>query len=530
MAQTADEVAVHAQAYLSIGQTDRAADLLERALAEDPDDLGLLLTLAKTRSAQGRWAEAVEVARAAVAVDAVSPAARLVLAEAALRLGDTVLTAEQAEVVLARRPEDPTALLLLAASGADDRSPAGRALTRERSRRALSSGDEPWMIAMAARLETHAGKVSEARRLVSAGLERHPTDDGLLRARLDLASEPSDETVAVVEDLLAASPTDPDLHFRYLALVAQRRRRRLTALWAAPVATALGLTVLDGAWRFVWVALVLVLGLGSALGGLRESQGVPAPVRAGLALGGPWEWAERAAVRIGSLAVVLGSLVLAGGVPAGAVLLVVASGCWVVARAVQLRRERRSARDADAATRPVVGGTPSQAEDRTTAGSPPGPATVSVAADRRFQALATPVLLLPVAALSLLPASTPEDLAARAALGLVAAVVALTAVTESVGWGPLPTVRRTAVVQRSVVVVLAVAAAVLLVPSADRMGQATAEWTRENPSTRDVGPTGEVRPTVPPSSLTPAPSPSISVTVPDLSVLTDLPDLGPSQD
>lgn len=522
MPQNAEEAAFRAQAYLSIGQADRAADLVQDALTDDPDDLGLLLTLAKARSAQGLWAEAVEVARAGVAVDADSTAARLLLADAALRLGDTALTAEQSGVVLAQRPENPTALLLLAASGADDRSADGRALTRERYRRALSSGDEPWMVAMAARLEAHVGQVSEARRLVTSGLERHPTDEGLLRSRLDLDSDSSEDSFAAVADLLAASPTDPDLRFRYLALVAQRRRRHLTALWAAPVASALGLTVLEGAWRFVWAAVVLLLGLGAVLGAVRSAQGVPAPVRAQLALSRPWGTVERAVLRLGSFAVVVGSLLLAGSVPTGAVVLVLATLCWVVARGAQRHRERRSAREADDDRGAPHATHSGAAGDSAPGAGAPGPATVSVAAGRRVQALVTPVLLLPVAALSLLPATSSDDLAARATLGLVAAVVALTAVVESVGWGRLPTVRRVAAVQRTVVAFLAVAALVLLVPSAGQLGRATAEWVRENPSQRDGGPGGQSPVTVPPGRLTPAPAPSISVTVPDLSGLTDL--------
>jgi len=527
VAQTVDEVTYLAQAYLSVGQADRAADLVERALADDPDDVGLLLTLSKARSAQGLRTEALELARAAVAVDADSTDARLVLSDAALKTDDGALAAEQAGVVLAQHPENPTALLLLAASGADDRSATGRRLTRERYRRALSSGDEPWMVATAARLEAHVGQVSEARRLVDAGLERHPTDERLLRVRLDLQPDPTEESFAAVADLLAASPTDPGLRFRYLALVAQRRRRHLTALWAAPVAAALGLTVLGGPWRFVWVGLVLLLGLGTVLGAVRAAQSVPAPMHEQLALRRPWDTVDRAVLRIGSSAVVVGSLLLAGGVPTGAVLLVLATLCWAVARAAQRHRERRSAREVDDDVRA------SQAQPRGAAAAAEGgaahetvgPATVSVAGGRRLQALVTPVLLLPVAAASLLPATTPEDLAARATLGIVAAVVALAAVAESVGWGRLPTVRRVAAVQRTVVAVLAVAALLLLVPSTDRLGQASAEWVRENPSTRDRGPGDQSPVTVPPGRLTPTPAPSISVTVPDLSGLTDL-DLG----
>lgn len=516
MAQTAEEVAYRAQAYLSIGQTDRAADLVQTALADAPEDLGLLLTLAKTRSAQGRWAEAVEVARSAVAVDADAVPARLVLAEAALRLGDTALTAEQSEVVLARRPEDPTALLLLAASGADDRSAAGRALTRERYRLALSVGDAPWMVAMAARLEAHVGQVSEARRLVEAGLERFPTDDGLMQARLDLEPDPTEESLTVVADLLAASPTDPSLRFRYLALVAQRRRRRLAALWVAPVVTALGLTVLEGPWRFVWVAVVLFLGLGTALGGVRDAQGVPAPVRADLALRTPWDIVERGLLRLGAFAVTLGALVLAGGETAGAAMLVLAALGWVGARAAQRHRERRSAHETDDATRPPDSRVSVTAARRGAADA--GPATVSVAAGRRLQALVTPVILSPLAVLSLLPASTPEDLAARATLGVVAAIVALTAILDSIGWGRLPTVRRTALVQRSVVAVFAVAAALLLVHSAGRLAEARALQVQEEPS-----PGGTTVPT-------PGPTPSISVPVPDLSGITDLPELDLTED
>lgn len=98
------------------GKTDEARTLLERAVAAAPEDAKPRLYLAAAHFADGSRFEALTACRKAVELDSTLCAAQLSLAWMYLETGDQERAREAAEAVVAKRPWDRVARLILAVS------------------------------------------------------------------------------------------------------------------------------------------------------------------------------------------------------------------------------------------------------------------------------------------------------------------------------------------------------------------------------------------------------------------------------
>jgi tetratricopeptide (TPR) repeat protein len=104
---------LEARALTVLGRRGEAEDLLDRALAEVPDDADLLTSRAGLHSSRGALARAEDMLRQAVAIDAFHLQARLRLTELLERGGRLEEAAEVLEDLLKANPGQPDALAAL---------------------------------------------------------------------------------------------------------------------------------------------------------------------------------------------------------------------------------------------------------------------------------------------------------------------------------------------------------------------------------------------------------------------------------
>ncbi|RWZ67752.1 hypothetical protein ELQ92_00285 [Labedella populi] len=521
MADPVEGVVYRAESFLAVGQVDRADSLLRDELVQRPDEPALLLTLAKVFQVRRQWPDVVQTATAALESNPDSLAARMMIAWAAYQIGDLALMKQHLDVVLTHRPDQPTALMYLALHGERDHSTAGKRRTREIYRSALErSGGDPWYLLMAAKIEVRLADSAGARRLVDAGLAENPTDVDLLQMKAGLATTSIEESMGIVSGLLAGSPADPALRARFDALVSARRRAVLSMLWLAPALIALVIAFLDGPFRTG--ALVAVGAASFTVWGVRNAsiQALPPGYQAELASNAPWRLAVRSGGRTAAALTVVGAILLAFQVPFGAWFLVLAAGSWAVARLASLSHERRLAASADADLAALQPGIVSAAGE----GSTIGPATRAVHRLRWRHAVTTPLLLIPFCVVGLIPAGSPDEApAARAALGMIAAIVGLTAIAAATPWVREPG-RQSATVWR--VVRLAVPGVLLTLVFLVGLANAvwvTGAWASGQAETPAEEPTTPA--TIPPGYFddleSPAPIPTF--TIPEF----DLPSIPP---
>jgi tetratricopeptide (TPR) repeat protein len=431
VAEEADPVAgvvYRAESYLAVGQVERAETLVRDELGRRPDDASLLLMLAKIYEARGMWPEVISTARATLEANPDSLTSHMMLAWAGHQVGDRDLMKRSLDEVLEHRPDQPTALMYLALHNAPDRSKAGIERTRALIARSLEhGGGDPWYTMMAAQLEVFLGRRSEARRLVDAGLAQNPLDAQLLKLKADLAID-NDESMGILTGLLASSPADASLRARFDALVAARRRALLSMLWLAPALIALGVGLTSGGLRVSWLIGVAAASFTVWGTRLRTVKALPAPYRAELDSTVPWRVATRVGGRMSASLTLLGCYLLVIGVAPGAWLLVLATLGWVVTRLASLAKERRVAAEIDAQAAAMAGAEPADARSG-------GPAVRAVARGRWSRAVTTPLLVIPGCVFGLIPAGPPDEgSTARAALGLIAAIVGLTSLVEATPW------------------------------------------------------------------------------------------------
>ncbi|MBI9115891.1 tetratricopeptide repeat protein [Sanguibacter suaedae] len=515
MADEIDGVVYRAESFLALGRSDRAETLVREALAQAPRDARLLLALARVLDDQERWSDVLTTTEAALVADPDLVPAHILRAWAAYRLQRWDVMDQHVSVVLAREPENPVAHMCRALSGLRDTSPAGRVRVRESYLLALEySGGAAWFVRTAAEIEVHLGNTAEARRLVDEGLERFPTDTGLLMTKAGFDGTPTEESLDIVSGMLAGSPTDPRLQAMFDSVVSRRRRRLLTMLWFMPVLLALGCVVPGGGFRAAWVALVLVAGF--LVFGVRSAtlERLPDPVREELASRAPWRLVTRYGATLAVVAGAGGGVVLSMGGVFGAWGLVVAVLAWAATRAAGLGYERAQARRADDAI---------AAESGADRGSRAGPLTSRLVRERFRHAFVVPVLLLPLVFVALFPGASPEDEAARSAIGVIAAVVALVAVAEAVvltaSVADGPSARGVLLV-----VVPVLLAGALLVTSTGGVADAVREWgAQERSRTPLVVPSTT---TFDPDRFTPRPAPTVSIPTFEFQEFPEIPDLG----
>lgn len=512
-----------ASAMRQLGRLDRADRMIRDALAQDPTEPALLLALSRVLGDQQRWDEAIDAAQAALATTDDPASAHVEIAYAATQTGQWSLVEEHARAVLEESPGEPVALVHLAVAVAHtDRGTEGRERFRGLYREAFArtGGGTPWSTAVAVWLERTAGSSVEAIHLVDAGLERWPTDRWLLGQKADLASSGT-QSIEIYEGLLADRPDDTLVRARYDDAVRRRMLGLHAVLWVLPVVSAVGVVVTDGGWRALWTvgALVLLVLWGSAAFSVRSK--LPETVRTARDAPGSrrsaTRWGRRFAVACGTA----GTLALGADAAFGAYLLVTALVGWLVVRLVEGLHARRAARADDEQLRPQSTTDEAGQEARR------APGTMVAAALRRHRSAAVlvPVELVPLFVFALWPEAPGalDDRIGRGVVGVVAAVVALVAIAESVGWDrrhrPALTIAWR-LVQRGVPAV--VLASLLVVSGAQLVAAVsrTAELERSSGTGGQVTPDGDTDggesadpapdPLVPSPNI-PRPSPSIDI-------------------
>jgi tetratricopeptide (TPR) repeat protein len=516
VADPVEGVVYRAEAFLAVGQIDRAETLLRDGLGQRPDDPALLLTLAKVFEARRLWPDVISTATAALEANPNSLNARMMIAWAAYQVGDRDLMKLHVDEVLSHRPDQPTALMYLALHAAPDRSTTGKRRTRDLIARSLEhGGGGPWFTVMAAKLEVFLGGSAEARRLVDDGLAQNPTDAQLLTLKADLASTTTDESIDIVSGLLATSPADPSLRSRFDALVANQRRGLLVMLWVTPALVALGVWLTSGGFRIVSLIAVAALALVAWGARLSTVASLPAGYRRELDSKAPWRVATRYGGGAAAVLTVVGGVLLAVGVTPGAWVLACAVLGWVVTRFASLAHERAVAASADAELESMSG--TADADSRVW-----GPATRGVVRGRWSRAFYTPLLLVPLCFVGLIPPDAPDEhSAARAVIGVIAAVVGLMSLAEAAPWARDPGRPATTFWRVLRLGIPGVLLALVLVGSLAHLTWATSAWAEGGPPAPSDDRTTPA--TISPDYLdnlqSPAPAPTIDI--PDF----DLPDI-----
>lgn len=513
-------VVYRAESFIAVGQVDRAETLVRGELGRHPDDASLLLTLAKVFETRGQWPEVVSTATAALEANPNSLNARMTLAIAGYRLDDRELMKRNLDEVLAHRPDQPTALMYLAFHESDDRSAAGKKRTRMLYRRALEhGGGDPWYIAAAARMERRFGSISEARKLVDAGLEQNPTDAALLQLKTEFSTTTTDESMGILGGLLASSPTDPALRARFDAIISTRRLGLLLMLWLAPVLTALVVAFTAGPFRIG--GLIAVAAMSFTVWRARNSsiRALPPFYRDELASHAPWRVATRLGGYASATATFLGGALLAVEIAAGAWLLALSVVGWIVARFAALEHERKRALDADAELAVLRPGT---------AGPGPGPTSHNLGQERWRYVIITPIGVIPFLVVGLIPPGTADvSGAARAVVGIIAAVVGVASLVGAVPWvggygSALATWRGIRLVVPGVLLGLALLGCLL------NLSTATTGWPADRPGERTESPS--TPPTIPPGYFDDlrSPSPMPTIDLPDIEIPDfDIPTIPP---
>jgi tetratricopeptide (TPR) repeat protein len=513
-ADPVEGVVYRAESFLTVGQVERAETLVRDELGRHPDDASLLLMLAKIYEARRMWPEVIATARATLEANPNSLTSHMMLAWAGYQVGDRDLMKRSLDEVLENLPDQPTALMYLALHNAPDRSKAGTERTRALMARSLEhGGGNPWYPMMAAQLEVFLGRSAEARRLVDMGLAQSPMDAQLLKLKADLATD-NDESMGIVTGLLASSPADASLRSRFDALVAARRRALLSMLWLAPALIALGVGLVSGGLRVSWLIGVAAASFTVWGARLRAAKALPAPYRAELDSKAPWRVATRLGGRASALLTVVGGLLLATGVAPGAWLLVVATLGWVVTRLASLAKERRVAAEIDAQAKAMNG------TERVDARAG-GPAVRAVARGRWSRAVTTPLLVIPGCVFGLVPAGPPDEgSTARAALGLIAAIVGLMSLVEATPWVRQPGKASTTAWRIVRLAVPAVLLTVVALVSIANLVLASSGWASGRPAAPSDGPTTPA--TIPPGYFDDleSPSPLPTLDLPDFDVPT----------
>jgi tetratricopeptide (TPR) repeat protein len=211
-----EEMAARVRHLLAVGRPDDAAPLVERHLAEHPDDVVALVLLSACRHAGGRHDEAISVAAHAAALAPEFPLAHRQLAALMLETGRIREGLAAAHTARELDPEDHRNELvmvyaLLGAGGTGNIAAADRAVARARQlapedpmayvaegdvqrrmarfgaartayERALAlAPDDPVALSSLAELDAGRGYALSASPLLAASLAAAPTDESVVR-------------------------------------------------------------------------------------------------------------------------------------------------------------------------------------------------------------------------------------------------------------------------------------------------------------------------------------------------------------
>jgi tetratricopeptide (TPR) repeat protein len=242
------------------GRAERAVELVDEALGQEPDSGYLLVTAASLRLQTGRPREARGMLEVVVAAAPELPGPLYLLSRARQETGDLDGARASIDAALELAPSEAAYHLQLADVVIDARPRRkDKALVRERIGAALElAPEDPDVLLECARLQMRLGDGAAALRAVLQGLHLAPEHEGLRYAEAQL--RPDDAARASgLGDLLAANPAHTEAAY-WLHVSAWQQLLRIadSPVWAGVVlAWAVALAMSDG-WSLV-VALVSAL-------------------------------------------------------------------------------------------------------------------------------------------------------------------------------------------------------------------------------------------------------------------------------
>jgi tetratricopeptide (TPR) repeat protein len=264
-----------AQLLAEAGRVERAVELVDEALGQEPDSGYLLITAAALRLQTGRPREAREILEVVVAAVPELPGPLYLLSRARQETGDLDGARASIGAALELAPSEAAYHLQLADVVLDARPRRkDKALVRERIGAALElAPEDPDVLLECARLQMRLGDGTAALRVVLQGLQLAPEHEGLRYAEAQL--RPDDAARAGgLGDLLAANPAHTEAAY-WLHVSAWQQLLRIadSPVWAGVVlAWAVALAMSDG-YSLV-VTLVGALCLLRLVAGARQAVGV----------------------------------------------------------------------------------------------------------------------------------------------------------------------------------------------------------------------------------------------------------------
>jgi tetratricopeptide (TPR) repeat protein len=337
-------VLFQADSYSSIGQHDRAIEMLTAALAEEPSSVRLLVALSSSYSSLRRYAESEEAAMAALAVDPASVEAKAELAWSALQRGRAAQMVTLAEEILAVEPDNPQAHLYVALGLVYGRAPRRRIKDRARAeyRAALALVRSANYFYWAAEIERRLLDTTAAKAHVANGLEIDPTNVDLLKLRADQAPT-VEEKISILSGVLATNPFDRSSRESLSEVYRRNRLSKYTIQWGL----IFWLTLVAGTTTGLGVVVISVIGWLVALVAWGRKNNATAGI--------PPEFAamRKSSFRFGLLTsnlsfwwfitTLLGSILLANDVGGGLFVLLAAMVFWGLSHSIVVANDARNA-------------------------------------------------------------------------------------------------------------------------------------------------------------------------------------------
>ncbi|NUU05846.1 hypothetical protein [Leifsonia sp. C5G2] len=310
-----------------LGRLDHAADILGRALAQEPDHVGLLVELSDVAYAQGDFRRAADLADAALAGDPADGSALISAADAARRLDDDERALELSATVVERHPLWAPALRCryLALADAFQDAPADEprraAWGKEAKRivdRLAEEGPKDLTAAVVRSLYTitFLGDMERATDEVRDALALFPDNAELLSllARLEAQNQ---ETAAATAYARAALSTAPDDETARKVLLRATGDAMQHGWFLCAFAGLFGGTLALTGWPLLYKPLVAVELLLLALMFWRTGAALRATDLAGYRRARPVRWVLWCAAVVGMCALLAALLALPAGGDAG---------------------------------------------------------------------------------------------------------------------------------------------------------------------------------------------------------------------
>lgn len=256
------QIADRAHAYVELGKTDEAIEILGTGLVEFSESASLWSLLAWAQLSIDDQEAARGSAGRAIEVDPSNTLALFVLANLEIRAGATDRAHDIASRLLQLAPENPTAHLTKARAYAAEPNGAfrNREIIRQAAYYAVSlSQDDPEVLRQAALLLEPANPKPEVIGLVERGLALQPDNSDLQLMLVRLRSKNDVQSVKGWARILAGDPSRPALVLGMNLVIWERTRMLVTfMLWAIPafIIPVAGLILVGFGLRNAWDLLI----------------------------------------------------------------------------------------------------------------------------------------------------------------------------------------------------------------------------------------------------------------------------------